>query len=135
MSLLKNSVLSKKDKSSACATAGDGAAKAVRYVRPSYRVGNTDSGYVVTVDLPGVNKEGLDVVLDDGVLEVVGQRAWSRPSEWKRASGIDEFAYSLKLELSDDVDTGNIGAKIENGVLNITLSKKEEKLPRKIAIA
>tara|TARA_B110000037_G_scaffold187046_1_gene217397 strand:- start:942 stop:1346 length:405 start_codon:yes stop_codon:yes gene_type:complete len=122
--------------SQSCSTEACGVdANAVRYVRPAYRIHKGDSSYEVSVDVPGVSKGGLDITLEDGVLEIKAQRAWKQPEGWKVHGNVKKSAYSLKLEVSDDVDTESIGAQLEHGVLIINLSKKEEKLPRKISIA
>lgn len=103
---------------------------------PATDVVETDAGYELALDLPGVKLEDVSIELRDGVLEVAGQRI--RDGE-PRAAGFARTerrfgAFSRSFRLGKGVDEGNIRARMEGGVLTVTLPKREEAQPRKIAI-
>ncbi|MBC2606044.1 Hsp20/alpha crystallin family protein [Pelagicoccus albus] len=108
----------------------------VRYVRPVYQIEEQDSAYQVQVDLPGVVKDQVEITLADGVLEILGSREWVNRKDWNPLAGVSEdgLVYRLRLDVSEEVDGESIAADFEYGVLRLTLSKAEEKKPRRIAI-
>lgn len=104
-------------------------------IRPRYTLDETAEAYTATVRLPGVSRENLEVTVEDGLLTVVGRRAWKRPEDWNslyRES--DDAAYRLSLEYDASVDVDKVQAEIRDGVLRLTLPKSEAAKPRKIAI-
>lgn len=113
-----------------------GVAKNVRKLRPQYRVRELDTSYVVTVDLPGVPKEAVQVQLIDGVLELSASRSWASRADWSPLAGASEdgVEYWLRLEAGDEIDGSSIEAKLDAGVLKIILAKAENKKPRRISI-
>lgn len=112
------------------------AAERVRKVRPQYRVRELDTEFVVTVDVPGVAKEAVDVSLVDGVLDISATRSWANREEWNPLAGVseDDVVYRLRLAVRDEVDGDKITADLNAGVLKLTLSKAEDKKPRRIAV-
>jgi len=90
--------------------------------RGSYRQRNdTIDEDGVKIELPGVKPSDVDVTVDCRTLKVTG----------KSRHGV-EFSYSYTLKSS--VDDAAITAKLEDGLLTISLPKKEEHVPRKISI-
>ena len=51
-------------------------------VKPVYEIKETADAYGVTVYLPGVTKDGLDLTAEDGAFRIVGRRAWKQPAGW-----------------------------------------------------
>lgn len=97
-----------------------------------YRAEDT---YVLSVDLPGVDAESIDVDVDGRVLTVRAQRTAPavEGATWlsrERSSG----AYVRKLNLGDSIDTENISADYANGVLTVSLPVSEKAKPRKVAV-
>lgn len=103
--------------------------------RPAYTASETADGYEVTVSLPGVTKEGLNITAEDGVLNVSGKRAWQKPEGWtplyREAS---DAGFFLSLAYDDAVDADKISAALTDGVLRLTLPKAEARKPRKITV-
>ena len=122
-----------------CQTGGQCQSSAVEravYARPRYAIREGDTAYVAEVDLPGVSKSGAEITLEEGVLEIVGRRSWKAPEGWASVGGErSEDGYRLKLAIGDQVDAQKIEATVSEGVLTLTLTKLEEKQPRKIEIA
>jgi HSP20 family protein len=81
-------------------------------------------GYKLEIELPGVRKEDTKVNVEGTVLKVSAIR--------KR--GEDEFRYEREFHLSEEVDTANIQASSENGILTLALQRKPETLSKQIAI-
>jgi HSP20 family protein len=95
---------------------------------------NTD-GYTLEVEMPGVTKENLEMWVENNELTIVGRRS-TPPAEGMvlhRESRPENFRRSFELDPS--IDAGKISAKIEQGVVTLTLPKAEQVKPRKIAVA
>lgn len=99
----------------------------------------TKEKYEVTADLPGIQKDNINIELFDNVLFISSERKKVQKSEdanfrrEERYSGIS----SRSVLLPENVDPNNVSASLSNGVLHITLTKKEKemkKLPKKIQI-
>jgi len=88
-----------------------------------------DEGHVYArFELPGFKKEELDVQLENAVLTVSVERKAAK-------EGDSAFVASRSVSLPDGLDTEEIGARFEDGVLTVTLSKKPEIKPRSIQIS
>ncbi|MFA5056580.1 MAG: Hsp20/alpha crystallin family protein [Opitutaceae bacterium] len=89
-----------------------------------------DNTYV-RAELPGVNRDDINVEMADGYLTISASR------KHQAADGKDEQAFSLSRSVSipEDVHADKVSAAYENGVLTVTLPKKEEAKPRKVSVA
>ena len=103
---------------------------------PHLDIVETEKDYVVSIDLPGVKPEDVKVEMDDGRLSVSGKRETVVEDKTKNLHRIERTkgSFSRVVALPREVDTDNIDAKYEQGVLHITLPKLAEKQPRKIEI-
>lgn len=104
-------------------------------VKPTYEVKETADAYAVTVLVPGVTKDALEITADDAQVRIVGRRGWQRPETWTalyRESA--DAAYELVLSHDNAIDTDKVAAELHDGVLNVTLPKHEAVKPRKIAV-
>lgn len=108
----------------------------VATVRPRYRVETSDDAYAVSVDLPGVTREKVEITVEDGVLAISARRENALPEGWRPLSGSANRAidYQLKLDVADEIAIEGIVARVANGVLNLTLPKAPERKPRRISI-
>jgi HSP20 family protein len=101
---------------------------------PRTNVQETDSAYVLTLEMPGLRKEDIDVNFEDDTLIVKGER-----SEETEDKGVVRREFrSTRFERSFAVkgtDRDQIKAKMEDGILTITLPKTPEKVGRKIDVA
>jgi len=89
----------------------------------------------LTVQLPGVAKDGLDLTAEEGLFRVVGRRAWKQPEGWTalyRESA--DAPFELVLEYDNAIDVEKIHAELTDGVLRVSLPKAEAIKPRKIAV-
>ena len=97
----------------------------------------SENAYIVTIDLPGIKRENIKINFDRGVLTVTG----TRDDAPERNNG-DRFyvreramgTFTRSVRFARDVDGDKIDARIENGVLTITLHKAATALPRQIEV-
>src|ERR1700677_1755347 len=109
-------------------------AQRTSYLTPPANIFETKDGYVLEAELPGVNKDGLEVTVENNLLTLVGRRATTpAPAELVSRESRD-LDYRRVFDLDPSIDTGRIAAKIENGVVTLTLPKAESVKPRKIAV-
>jgi len=85
-----------------------------------YDVVRNESGYEVEVPVPGYKPEQIDVTLKDGVMSVQAKS--------------DRRSFSRSFSVPEDVDTEQITADVADGLLVITLARRPEAQPKKIAI-
>ena len=91
--------------------------------------------YVVRAELPGFRKEDLSVEVADGILTVTGhQKTESGQKEKEAGEAVQERRASRSISLPEQVNAEKIQAAYENGILTVTLPKREEVKPRQIAI-
>ena len=104
---------------------------------PAVDIHEEDSCYMLTADIPGVNRQDVEITLEDGVLTVKGER--------KSETEVTEEGYRRReriygtfvrqFNLPDTVDAANISAKAEDGVLKIVIPKQEKPEPKKITVS
>lgn len=105
-------------------------------VKPAYEIKETAEAYGLTVFLPGVTKDGLEITAEDGQIRIVGRRAWQRPEGWTplyRESA--EAAFELVLTHDNVIDADKVAAELRDGVLRVSLAKHEAAKPRRIAVS
>ncbi len=103
---------------------------------PALNVGGTPKSLEIYAFIPGVDPAGLEVQIEKGVLTVAGERQIDAVPE-KASVHIDErFAGRFRriVTLPDDVDANAVEARYQDGVLHISIARKETAQPRRIAI-
>jgi HSP20 family protein len=93
--------------------------------------------FVVRAELPGFRKEDLAIDLADGILTLTGHhKAETKAGGTQNAKteAVQERRVSRAVSLPENIDVARIAAAYENGVLTVTLPKREEAKPRQIAI-
>jgi len=107
-----------------------------RLLKPALDVAETEHGYVVRAELPGVAKEDVSITIENGVLTLAGEkkreqeqpdRSWHRI---ERAYG----AFQRTLTLPKGVDGDRAEAVFKDGVLTIELPKSEQTKPKTLKI-
>jgi HSP20 family protein len=108
--------------------------KTTAFVSPQVNIFETKDGYVLEAEMPGVNKDGLEVTLEGTEVTITGHR------EVEPLPGTSLFRESMNadyqrvFELDPAIDTTKVLARIEQGVLTLTLPKSERVKPRKITV-
>jgi HSP20 family protein len=95
------------------------------------------NAYTVRAELPGFRKEDISVEVADGILTVTGHQKAPAKSEAKdnnAATATQEYRVSRAISLPEQLNLDKIEAAYENGVLTVTLPKREEVKPKQIAI-
>ena len=106
-----------------------------RYRMPAADVYETSDAFVVMLDLPGVEKEGISLVHDKGELKVRATAAAGQPSAMKLlVREVRPATFSRTFALGDGIDTEHIDARYEAGVLTVKLYKSAASKTREISI-
>ena len=116
------------------ATTGNGGTTRVSYLTPLANILETKDAYLLEAEMPGVTKDGLEVSVENGQLTIVGHRMTVGPHErtmYSESRGLD---YRRAFELDPSINTEGIQAKLDQGVLTLTLPKAESVKPRKIMV-
>src|SRR6266480_4368540 len=106
-----------------------------QFVAPPASVSETGDGYTLEIEMPGVNKDGLDISVENNELTIIGRRSLpavegtlihheSRPENFRRT-----------FDLDPSIDANKINATIDQGLARLTLPKAEHVKPRKIAVS
>ena len=104
------------------------------YVAPSADVGSTDVGYVIRAEMPGVEKDALEITVEHGELIILGRRKPIEVTGELIYSEIRLHDFRRVYELDPSIDSTKISANIEEGILTVTLPKAETVKSRKIAV-
>ena len=91
----------------------------------------------VEAELPGFSKDEIDVNLEQGVLNISAEHREDKKEQEKQRSHLRERAYrriERSFSLPTSVDESDVDAKLDDGVLRLTLKKTESESPRKIEI-
>jgi HSP20 family protein len=104
------------------------------YFVPQVNIVETKDSFVLEAEMPGVSKEGLEVLLEGNELTIVGRRQTGVPGAEPvyRESSPRDFRREFVLDPS--IDTSKLSATIERGVLTVTLPKTEKVKPRRIQV-
>lgn len=106
-----------------------------QFAAPAASVVEAIDGYTLEVEMPGVNKEGVEISVENNELTIVGRRSLpavegtlihreSRPENYRRT-----------FELDPSIDANKVSAKIDQGVVTLTLPRAEHVKPRKITVS
>ncbi len=101
---------------------------------PQADIFETENEYVIKADMPGVKKEDVDITLDGSILYVNGKITEDDSSAYLRYREYSLYNYSRSFSVGSDVNGSGIKDSAADGVLTVTLPKKEEIKPRKIQI-
>ena len=105
-----------------------------RVVIPRADIYQCNDQVFLEVDMPGVSKENVDIQLENNVMTITG-KVTPTPEGWTLVHSESALCdYKRSYELSTDVDFEHITAKMEAGVLKITLPKVQTAKARKIAV-
>jgi HSP20 family protein len=106
----------------------------VEYITPLANILETNDGYVLEAEMPGVSRDGLEITVENGELVILGRRAPAEAQGQLLYRESRTWEYRRAFELDPSIDAGKIAAKMEQGVLRLHLPKAESVKPRKIAV-
>ena len=106
---------------------------------PVINVGSTDDTIEVMAMAPGLDPASLQLTIDRGLLVMAGERASQQPEGNEQANTYaqERFAGQFRrvISLPDDVDPQKVDATYRDGILRVTLSKRESSKPRQIQVS
>ena len=109
--------------------------QAEQCITPPASVTEIADGYMLEIEMPGVKKDGLDISVENNELAIIGRRSLPavEGTLLHRESRPENFRRTFELDPSIDVD--KISAKIDQGLVTLTLPKAEHVKPRKITVS
>lgn len=106
-----------------------------RYYVPYTDIFETADALTVVMEVPGVEKNRLDIKIEQGVLQVEGRIDFDNYADMQPVyTEYNVGHYSRRFSLSSELDQDRISAQMDDGVLTLKLPKAEEAKPRKITI-
>jgi HSP20 family protein len=108
--------------------------RAEEFVAPGVDIFETKEGYVLEAEMPGVNKNGLEITLEGTEITITGRRMNVLPAGEALFRERRPLDYRRTFELDPAIDTGKIAARMNQGVLTLTLPRSAKAKPQKIAV-
>ncbi|CAM3199509.1 molecular chaperone [Ectopseudomonas mendocina] len=104
---------------------------------PAVDISETPQAYLIKAELAGVRREDIQVRVEGGQLRLSGERKFEKEEKDKKQHRVERFygSFSRSFSLPDDADESQIKAEYKDGVLNLTLPKREPSAPRSREIA
>src|ERR687892_1194163 len=103
---------------------------------PALDISERKDAYLVTVELPGVEADDLEITLEDGLLTIQGERHFAHDSSEQQFHRVERRygAFRRSITLPAHVMAEGIQASADNGVLQIMVPKMEEAKPKRIQV-
>ncbi len=110
--------------------------EALTELHPRFDVKETDGAYIFKADLPGVDEKDLEISLGGNRLTISGKREQEERRDDERyfAYECSYGSFTRSFTLPDGIDADHVDADMKNGVLTVTVPKRPETQPRKIAL-
>ena len=104
--------------------------------KPSVDISETQDEFVVTADLPGINREDLNVTVADGRLTLRGERRQASQESERSVHRVERIygTFARSFDLPAAVNSENITASYRDGVLSVSVPKAEEAKPKQIEV-
>jgi len=110
------------------------AAEETRWLLPSVNVFELKDAYVIEAEMPGVQRNGLEITLEGNTLTLTGRRTVEAPPGQPLYVESKPASFRRVFELDPTVNTGKTSARIENGLLTLQLPKADEIQPQRIQV-
>lgn len=103
---------------------------------PAVDILETEDELVLKADVPEVKMEDIDIRMENGTLAIKGNRKFEQSENRKGYRRIERAygSFARYFELPDSVDAEKVSADYKNGVLTVTLPKKEVAKPRTVKV-
>ncbi len=102
---------------------------------PDVDISANNEQILVVADMPGIDPSSVEVTVENNILTIEGQASIESPAGYELVGqeyGVGKFRRDFKL--MGAVDTGEIRARVQQGVLKVTLPKREVNIKRKVEI-
>lgn len=102
---------------------------------PPVDISETDTQYLIEMEIPAVAIEDVSVQVKDGLLSISGERRREQEAEGRRHRVERQYGnFARSFQLPEDADEESIDAAAKAGVLTLTVAKREKATPRKIEV-
>ena len=103
---------------------------------PVVDIEETDKNYMIRAELPGLDKDKVKVSVEDGVLMLSGERNLERKVEGKTFHRVERShgTFSRSFTLPEDADAKKVNANYRDGLLEISVTKREDAKPKAIEV-
>ena len=103
---------------------------------PSVDIVEEDEKYMLSAELPGIDKKDVKIGFQNNILTIEGEKKQDNELKENDSCRTERFygKFSRSFTLSSDIDSSKIDANYSNGVLTVTLPKSEEVKPKQIEI-
>ena len=96
----------------------------------------TDAALMLALEMPGVERENVNVKLENGILSIEGEINFAKYEDlYPVYTEYSVGNYARSFELSSDIDQDRISAELKEGVVVLTLPKAEKSKPRRIKVS
>ncbi|MCL6618630.1 Hsp20/alpha crystallin family protein [Thermomonas hydrothermalis] len=114
----------------------DGSSVVTSEWTPRVDIREEDNRFVILADLPGVDPDDVEIMMDKGILSIKGERKSEVQEHAERYSRIERRygMFHRRFALPDSADPDGITAQGHNGVLEISIPKRPETTPRRIPV-
>jgi HSP20 family protein len=105
---------------------------------PAINIGNTATSVEIYAFAPGIDPKQIELTIDRGVLSISGERKSELPLDDGKANvyGNERFAGSFRraISLPEDIDPTKVNASYRDGVLHVSINRRESALPKRITV-
>lgn len=103
---------------------------------PRVDISEKNNSYIIKADLPGMDKRDISITIEKGMLKIEGVKKEENKKEQGKYYHLERRygRFSRSFILPDEVIAEKIDAKINNGVLELTLPKSEKAMPKTIEV-
>jgi HSP20 family protein len=104
---------------------------------PTVDITETDSAYLIKGEIPGVNKEDVKVMIEDGMITMRGERKQEKEEKDKKFHRIERSygSFMRSFRVPDDVDEAAVKAEFKDGMINVTLPKSGKSKAKSINVS
>ena len=95
-----------------------------RYKEPYVSISEDEKMYILSIDMPGIEKKDIELIVDDGTINIKAKRKQGK--DQPLYSGNKEYFYTRSFYIPDNVQSDKIKAKSKNGVLSIEIPKLKQ---------
>jgi len=103
---------------------------------PAMNISSNDESVSVSIELPGVNVEDVDINIDKNILTISGEKKSIQDESKDSYHRIESICgkFSRSVRIPDEADSEQVTASFKNGLLNVEIKKSEAKKPKSIPI-
>ncbi|NBB88151.1 MAG: Hsp20 family protein [Bacteroidetes bacterium] len=103
---------------------------------PTLDIVETNTGYHIALDLPGLSREHVTLTFEDSILKISGERTLPQQDTDPQYHRLERWQgrFFRRLRFGVGINPDGIEARFTDGVLNVFVPKAEERKPRRIAI-